>query len=180
MKSLKFLSITVLSALALTACTEAEIEKVNSTPASTASSSAATTAVETKESEAPEETIYKVGDSVKFDNLIITVNGVRNSQSEFMKPEEGNQIILVDVTAENKGTDEESVSSMLLTEVVDGDGYKYDVTIVDDNKGSFDGSIGAGRKLRGEIAFEVPEAASSLEFIFSNPFKTGQAIWKIK
>jgi len=148
---------------------------------STEASASATPTVE-EESPSPESAhpeIYNVGDSVKFDDLIITVNGVRQSKSEFFTPGEGNVILLIDVTAENKGDGEKAISSLMQTELVDGDGFNYNLTIVDDAKGSFDGSVGAGRKLRGEIAFEVPKDAA-LEFIFQDPFRTGQAIWKIK
>lgn len=166
----------------LAGCGEANISKVESaqdTPQS--STSVAQHEDSSKESPSPTPAtpeIFNIGDSVQFDNLIITVHGVRESESELFKPDEGNIIILVDVSAENVGDDQEAISSLLLTEVVDTDGFKYNLTITDDAKGSFDGSVGVGRKLRGEIAYEVPKDAS-IEFIFSNPFKSGQAIWKL-
>ncbi len=160
----------------LSACGEADIGKADTALPSSSDSKQANE----KESPAPKDETYKVGEAVKFDDLIITVNGVRESEGEFVKPEEGKVIILVDVTAENKGTDEKPISSALQTKVADGDGYQYNLTIAEDGKGSFDGSVASGRKLRGEVAFEVPKDASSLEFIFSDPFKKGQAIWKIK
>lgn len=174
--------------LTLAACTEATIEKVDSAPSASVqteasaspSSAAKPAAEEKKESPEPEqEEIYKIGDSVKFDDLVITVNGVRESKSEFFSPGEGNVIILVDVTAENKGDKEEAISSIMQTELVDEDGFSYNMTFVDDGKGNFDGTVGVGRKLRGEIAYEVPKEAK-LEFIFQSPFKSGQAIWKIQ
>ncbi|MFC4305696.1 DUF4352 domain-containing protein [Cohnella boryungensis] len=187
MKGTKLWVVGIL-ALSLTACTEANIEKVNSKPSPSAAatsegkSAAPSASAEDKESqtsEAPKTEIYNLGDSIKFDDMVITVNGVRESKSQIFTPDEGNIIILVDVTAENKGDAEENISSMLQTEVVDGDGFNYNLTIVDDAKGSFDGTVAAGRKLRGEIAYQVPKDAS-LEFIFKQPFKSGQAIWKLK
>jgi hypothetical protein len=190
MKSVKFLIFGLL-AFSLTACTEANIEKVNSkpSPSASAASETKTEAItepeveKEKESETPPPSkteTYQVGDSVKFDDLVITVNGIRESDGgDFLAPGEGNVYLLVDVTAENTGDEEAALSSMMQTEVVDSEGFSYNVTIVLDAKGSFDGSVGAGRKLRGEIAYEVPKDAS-LEFIFSDPFKSGQAIWKLK
>lgn len=62
----------------------------------------------------------------------------------------------------------------------DADGYKYDITIAPDTKGSVDGELQPGRKLRGEVAFEIPENATGLELIFEpNVFGFGQAIVKI-
>lgn len=175
--------LVVVLAFILTGCGEANISKVGSASDTPQSSPAAA-----QKEDAPKESpstspdtpeVFSVGDSVQFDDLVITVHGVRESKSELFKPDEGNVILLVDVSAENKGSEEAAVSSMLQTEVVDTDGFKYNLTIVDDAKGSFDGSVGAGRKLRGEIAYEVPKDAS-IEFIFSDPFKSGQAIWKLK
>lgn len=192
MKSFKFIILGLL-VISLTACTEANIEKVGSVPKESVKSDASpikeeetvksdASPIKEEESKSPEPStpeLYNVGDSVKFDDLIITVNGVRESKGDLFKPKEGNVFIFVDVTAENKGTEEGSVSSMLQTEVVDGDGFNYTVALADGGKGNFDGAVGVGRKLRGEIAFEVPKSAT-LEFIYSDPFKSGQAIWKIK
>ncbi len=161
--------------LALTACTEANIAKVDSKPSAAAPNE--------KESPSPEASpaneIYNLGDSVQFDDLIITVNGIRESKGKLFVPDEGEIFLLVDVTAENKGSEDANVSSMLNTKVVDGDGFNHSLTIAEDGKGSFDGTVGAGRKLRGEIAYAVPKDAT-LEFIYSDPFKKGQAIWKLK
>lgn len=172
--------------LVLSACTEANIEKADS-PSPSGSSAVAAAANDGSDSAneaspspsaSPKNEKFKVGDSVKFDDLVVTVNSVRNSKSQIFKPDEGNVIILVNVTVENKGKDDENISSLLQTEVSDNDGYKYNLTIVDDAKGSLDGTVAAGGKLRGEIAFEVPKAAK-LEFTFSDPFKKGQAVWQL-
>ncbi|SFJ67878.1 protein of unknown function [Paenibacillus sp. UNC496MF] len=183
----KYMLLAGVTAVVLSGCTEAHIEKVNSAPAGNVDSKAANTPqtesnTVTKESETKAETpqFFKKGESVKFDDLVITVNGARESKGELFTADTGNVILLVDVTAENKGTEEASVSSMLQTKMVDGDGYQYNLTIAEDAKGSFDGAIASGRKIRGEIAYEVPKDASSLEFVFSDPFKKGEAIWKLK
>ncbi|GAK12317.1 hypothetical protein [Geomicrobium sp. JCM 19039] len=44
--------------------------------------------------------------------------------------------------------------------------------------GSLDGEIGPGRDNRGEVPFDV-NASDEYEFIFENPFTSGQAIWTI-
>jgi len=158
----------------LVGCGEANISKVEPTPdASQSNTTVAQNEDSSKESftptpRAPE--LFNTGDSMQFNNLIITVHGIRESKGEFFKPSEGNIIPLVDVSAENTGSEEEAISSILQSEVVDEDGFKYNQTIAEDAKGSFDGSVGVGRKLRGEIAYEVPKDVS-VEFIFSDPFK---------
>ncbi|PYI54805.1 DUF4352 domain-containing protein [Paenibacillus flagellatus] len=88
---------------------------------------------------------------------------------------------IVDVSVENKGDKEASISSLMQVSMIDGDGFKYNVNVVvEGTKGSFDGKVAAGRSLRGEVGFEVPQTAKSLEFIFSDPFKKGELIWKAK
>jgi len=126
--------------------------------------------------------IFAVGESVKMGELVFIVNGVRTSQGgDFISPEEGNIYYLVDCTLENNAAESANISSLLMFKMVDGDGYNYNITIGPETKGSLDGELASGRKMRGELAFEVPVQASSLELIFEpNVFGTGQAIYKIQ
>lgn len=115
-----------------------------------------------------------------FNDLVVTVNSIKDSKGDdFIKPEEGKIYKIVDITVENKGKEEAAVSSVMNTSMADSDGYTYDITITSVVKNQLDGSVGAGRKLRGQVAFEVPKTAKGLEFIFSDPFTKGQAIWKL-
>lgn len=107
-----------------------------------------------------------------FNDLIITVNSIKDDQGDdFLKPAEGKVYKIVDVTVENKGTEEAVVSSMLNTSLSDNDGYNYNVAFTTSIENQLDGSVPAGRKLRGQVAYEVPTDASGLEFIFSDPSK---------
>jgi hypothetical protein len=122
---------------------------------------------------------FKIGDTVQFGDLLITVKGVRASKGDgFMTPENDNYII-VDVILENNTTETANISSILQTSLSDADGYNYNVTIAGDTKGSLDGQVGPGRKLAGEVAFDVPKS-SSYEFIFEDVFTNGQAIWEFQ
>ncbi|WP_169306672.1 DUF4352 domain-containing protein [Cohnella pontilimi] len=177
----KLVALLAVLTVVLAGCGEANISKADSSTSAKSSAQASPAAAKETESASPKaEETNKLGDSVNFDDLVVTVAGVRESKSQLMKPKEGNKILLVDITAENKGNKEINVSSMLQTKMADDQGYQYNLTIVDDQKGNFDGAVAAGRKLRGEVAFEVPKDAASLEFIFSDPFESGQAIWKVK
>jgi len=60
----------------------------------------------------------------------------------------------------------------------DSEGYKYDQIIYSGTKGSLNGQIGPGRKIRGEIAFDAPKS-SYYEFILSKAFSSGQVVWKL-
>jgi len=107
---------------------------------------------------------YKIGDPVKAGNLIFTVNSTRTDKGgDIIKPGEGKIYYIVDVTVENTGDKSENVSSLLMFKLFDSDGYNYSVTFGPETKGQIDGEIAAGRKLRGELVFEIPEDAMGLE-----------------
>lgn len=121
----------------------------------------------------------KVGESVKFNGMIITLNSVKTSKgNEFEKPEKGTYL-LANVTVENKTDEEQIVSSLANASLKDADGYSYTNALFSDAKGSLDGQVPAGGKLRGEISFDVPKSRS-YEFIYQDMFESGQAIWKFK
>jgi len=62
----------------------------------------------------------------------------------------------------------------------DGEGYSYDQAFGADTKGSLDGELAPGRKMRGELAYEIPKDASGLELIFdADVWGSGQAIVKL-
>ncbi|MBH5317090.1 DUF4352 domain-containing protein [Paenibacillus sp. GSMTC-2017] len=166
--------------IALTGCAEANIEPVSKNADSTTATTATATAAPAA-SEAPKVEVYKIGETIKYDNLEITLNDVKDSTGDdFIKPAEGNVYKIVDITVENKGDTEEVISSMMHFEMVDDGGYTYNVAITTAVKNQLDGSVGAGRKLSGQIAYEVPTDVKGLELIFKDPIKTGEVIWKVK
>lgn len=132
------------------------------------------------ESAAKTET-YKIGDSMKAGNLIFTVNSTRIDEGgDFIKPKDGYIYYIIDVTVENTGDKSESVSSLMMFKLFDSDGYNYNITIGPETKGSVDGEISSGRKLRGELAFEIPQDAEGLELeIDPSIFGSGQIIVKL-
>lgn len=161
--------------LAIVGCSESTIEKVDSS----VDSPPASNQEEGKEpvSNAPE--VFKVGDTVKFDDLHITLHGITEvKEAEFFTPN-NDKYLLVDLTIENVGAESELISTLMQMELVDADSYSYDIALFPDAKGSLDGEVAPGRKIRGEVAFDVPDS-EYYEFIFSNPFSSGQAIWKIE
>ncbi|OAB43373.1 DUF4352 domain-containing protein [Paenibacillus glacialis] len=180
----KFVILVASAMLMLSACsTEAAIEKVE--PASTKESTAPVKE-DKKEEVKKEETkptteVFKPGDAVTFNDLIITLNSAKDHKgNDFQKPADGKVFKVVDVTIENKGTKEAPISSIINTSMVDSDGYKYTIALATFVENQLDGSVPAGRKLRGQVAFEIPKDAPGLEFIFSDPFTKGQAIWNLQ
>jgi hypothetical protein len=119
---------------------------------------------------------FKIGDNINLNKVTYTVNGTRESEGiEFQKPKEGNKYFLVDVTIENKSTETKTISSILMFKLLDSKAYNYGITFFTDQKGSLDGEISAGGKLRGEVTFEIPKIEVNLELdIDPSIFGTGK------
>lgn len=125
---------------------------------------------------------YNIGDSAKAGDLVFTVNSVRVDEgSDLLKPAEGNIYYIVDVTVENTGSQSETVSSLLMFKLLDSDGYSYDITFGPETKGQLDGEVSPGRKLRGELVFEIPKDAKGLELeIDPTLFEGDQIIFSLE
>ncbi len=137
--------------------------------------------VEATEKQESKTEIFKIGETAKMGDLEFTVNSARwNNGNEFLSPEEGEKWLTIDATVENNAKESASISSMLMFNLQDTDGYNKDLAITPDDKGSLDGEVGPGRKLRGEISFSVGAEQTEWDFIFEpNVFGFGQAIYKI-
>jgi len=173
--------------LFVSGCGDSTVEKVDNAKAETTDNTEgdqqeenATNQSETNNSEEDSaEEDLGVGDSVSFNDVIITLNDARIEPGGDFDEPENEQFVVVNLTAENKSDEEANVSSMMNVELYDEEGYSYSTTILmEGTKGQFDGSIPTGKKLRGEIPFDVP-ASETYELHFSDPFQSGKAIWTI-
>ncbi|MCD8503144.1 MAG: DUF4352 domain-containing protein [Bacillaceae bacterium] len=177
MKKLKVFGIALLMmGFVLVGCEESEVSKVEKVTEETSD----VVVEESTGANEVEETItdldLTIGDTVAFDGLQVTLNSVHKSMGkEFFEPTNAYYVIL-NVTIENTTDKSEHISSLLNFKLIDGDGYSQDIGLFADTKGSLDGEIGAGRSMRGEIAFDAYES-NAYEFIFENPFTSGQAIF---
>ncbi len=133
-----------------------------------------------EKAEAKQE-IFKLGETVKMGDLSFTLNSARwDSGDEFMKPDEGEKWLTLDATIENLGEKSEVISSLMMFSLFDEGNYSRDLEIFADTKGSLDGELGAGRKMSGEIAFNVEADQNEWEFIFEPNFLGfGQAIFLV-
>ena len=113
---------------------------------------------------------YAVGEIVKIDDVQIIFNEVKEVPgTEYFKPEEGNRFISVDLTLENLGSDDFTVSSIMLFTLKDDTGQEYSISIsgiAASGGKSLDGTIIPGDKLRGQLVYEIPVNASGLVLIF--------------
>lgn len=170
--------------MALSACGESTIERVDSEETETVAADVENgekgTDVEAEiEDEEVAEEDLRIGDTMNVNGLYVTVKGVRTDtgKDEWDTPEKDFYLIL-DVELENTTEESQNISTLLQMSLQDDASYSQDISIFADTKGSLDGEIGAGRKLAGEIAFDVEES-DFYEFLFEDPFMSGQAIWTI-
>ncbi|WP_026691132.1 DUF4352 domain-containing protein [Alteribacter aurantiacus] len=190
MKRVKGLMAGLLMLGALAACGESSIENVDTTDQEAAASTEETEAEENDESDESEEEVPEeeevieeeglgMGDTVNFNGLHVTVKEVRQYEGDgdWVTPD-NDYFLILDVSIENTTDESANISTLMQMSLVDPSGYSQDMDIFVDTRGSLDGEVGAGRTMAGEISFDVEEA-EFYEFIFEDPFMSGQAIWTV-
>ena len=119
---------------------------------------------------------FGVGDTITEDGFRITLNSVRTlDEAGFGSSPDNDLYLILDVTIENLEDEETNVSSILSLSLRGSDAYEYDQAIFVETKGSLDGSIRTGGKLRGEIAYDVP-ALNFYEFTYEHSFFGGSGV----
>lgn len=165
------LVIAVVATVGLTAgCQSSSAKKVGgSVPkaAGTASTSASTSA--------STGGTFKIGDQVQAGTWIVTVHGVTNPYTpsdQFMTPSAGNKFVVVDVEVKNTDSKTQTLSSLLSFTLKDSENRTYDESIAVDTGGpkTPEGDFAAGDSQRGNVAFEVPQNAARLSFVFKSGF----------
>lgn len=113
---------------------------------------------------------YAIGELVKVDDVQIVINEVKEVPgTQYFEPEEGNRFVSVDLTLENLGSDDFTVSSLMLFTLKDDTGQEYSISIsgiAASGGKSPDGTIIPGDKLRGQLVYEIPVNASGAVLIF--------------
>lgn len=124
---------------------------------------------------------HKIGDLVTLDGWQITVNNVKTSSGdEFNQPKPGDTFLLIDITAVNQTSQSQSFSSLLSFTLKDSTGQKYDETIDTNAPSSPDGNVAAGGKIRGTIAYDVPQTQHTFELDFTPDITSADvATWSL-
>jgi len=94
------------------------------------------------------------------------VVGYRVSEGEgFFTPGAGNEFYFIDVEIANIGSSVESISSLLMFDLRDEEGFSQDISFsaVTLGRSGLDGAILPGRVIRGELAYEIPIDSRSYE-----------------
>lgn len=131
---------------------------------------------EEKKETVPTTQRLRLGDTVNFKGVEITLNSARTDVGESFFTAENDKFVIVDVSVKNNKDEEVTVSSLVNFKLKDADGYQYNPAIFAETKANIDGDVSPGGTIRGEIAFDVPNSAK-YELVFENLWEDGQAIW---
>lgn len=189
---MKRLSFVIVLSVLLAACGPAATPQVVSTVAAPANQPAAPTAAPTQaaptkvEPTQPATTpvpptatvpptpagpqVFKIGDIVKIGDSVLLVLGWRDiPEDKFSKPDAGQKFIAVDVILVNASAEPLSVSSMMQVGLKDETGQKYDTDLsasVAAKQDGIDGTLMAGERVRGAVAYQVPVEVKGVQFVF--------------
>lgn len=123
---------------------------------------------------------FEIGETAeKANNYRISVNSLSEykSANEFMQASDGKKYVVANVTVENLTSDKDIVvSSLMCFSLLDLDGVKYDIALTDVGS-QLDGTVAPGRKLTGNVAYEVPTNLTEAELEVNLDVFTGKPIY---
>lgn len=115
----------------------------------------------------PAKTTYSVGDTAVAKSYKLTIESLNeiDSDNQFAQPDDGYEFVEIALLLENISDKELHISSLLHFDAyVDGFSIEEDLSAqVASDKDSMDGTVAAGKKLKGVLCYQVPENWSELE-----------------
>lgn len=115
--------------------------------------------------------IFTVGETAEMNDVQVTLLNYSESKgSEYNKPSDGNVFLMAEFEIVNNSDSEMNVSSMLSFEAY-ADDYVLNYSlgaITENNDTQLDGTIAAGKKMKGYIGYEVPKDWSTVEIHFTD------------
>lgn len=169
------IAVIVVVAIAIGAGSAGGPKKVNS-DGSTAQSSA-------QGSQAAKDEKFTIGDTADFDGIKVTLSKAILSagDGQFVKPENGKKYLCLVFDIANDSKNDITVSSMASFEAY-CDEYTLNQSLMGQQckevKGinQLDGSVAAGKKMNGVIAYEVPEDFKTFDIKFSPSFLGSKSV----
>lgn len=122
-------------------------------------------------SEEEKETVFRKGEIAELNGVQVTLTDYKESTgSEYNKPTDGNVFLIVEFEISNNTEKELSVSSMMSFDAYADDyALNYSLTALLEKEGNqLDGTIAAGKKLKGWIGWEVPADYQNVEIHFTD------------
>ena len=134
------------------------------------------------EPEPEEKTEFTVGETAEQKSIQITlVSTTESSGSEYITPDDGNIFLLCEFEIANNSDKDINISSITCFEAYCDD-YSINQDIIGlqapeaEGKNQLDGSVAAGKKMNGIIAYQVPAGWSTMEVNVSPGFWSSRDI----
>lgn len=127
--------------------------------------------------------VFGVGDHVVLDGVTVTLLGVsENSGRNYVSPDEGKVFVLCEFEIENNSSRDIASSTMLSFEsYIDGYTTSLSLTaMMSSDEPQLDGTIAAGKKMKGVVGYEAPQDWSEIEIRFSPSFWGSEIIFEYK
>lgn len=133
-----------------------------------------------KDSEVDLSQIFNIGDTVKVGDLEVTLNSIQETNGdEFAKPDEGNIYYSIDLTLNNVGSKLYESNTIMQMSLIDNQGNSQEQVLLTGPKGSLNEKIEPGKKINGEIVFEISKNLTGLIFTYDYGFVDGQVMFKL-
>jgi hypothetical protein len=126
---------------------------------------------------------FKVGEIVRKGSLeaaVLSVDPNVAPTNQFLRPAAGKKIVSVELQVKNTGTKSAQLSSLLQFKLRDSTNAQYDISLLGKEPRFPEGELSPGTTNRGFVSFEVPTAATGLQFAFdANIFGGGRITWEL-
>lgn len=118
-----------------------------------------------------EKTEFAVGETATFDDKSITVTEVQRNYStgnQFAQPESGKEFVLVTVAIANNSKNSMDYNTFEF-KLQDSNGVQQSESFTALSEGKLNsGSLAAGGKVSGKLAYEVPKDDAGLKLLYQN------------
>ncbi len=135
-----------------------------------------------EEPETEEKTEFTLGETAEQKGIQITLlSATESSGNEYITPDEGNIFLLCEFDIANNSDKDINISSIACFEAYCDD-YSINQDLIGlqapeaEGKNQLDGSVAAGKKMNGVIAYQVPAGWSTMEINVSPDFWSNRDI----
>lgn len=129
-----------------------------------------TTNVSDTDKQKEEKTVFYVGETAELKGVQVTMTNFEESTGQdFVTPTDGNVFALAEFEIVNNTDSEINISSMLSFEAYADDySLNYSLSAAMLKDGQLDGTVAAGKIMKGWIGWEVPEDYQNVEIHFTD------------
>lgn len=130
------------------------------------------------------DNVYEVGEMAELNDVQVTLTSYEeNTGTEYFKPADGNEFLLVEFEIINNSDSEITISSVMSFEAYADDylvNYSLSALMVKDGMTQLDGTIAPGKRLKGFVGYEVPTDWKTAEIYFTEDVWIGnKSVFKI-